>query len=96
MLATGTVISQLLQYLGNCTFPAWLQGVVILSVIVIAAAVSSLRFRLAQNFVNLVFVLYCLAILTVGLAGVLWLAQGHHSFSDFGHFDINPGGWSRA
>ena len=92
-LATGTVVSQLLQALGGWTFPAWLQGVIILAVIVVAGVVSTLRFRLTQNAVNLVFVLYGLAILLVGLAGVIWLAQGHHSFTDFSRFDFKPGGW---
>src|SRR5215831_21107927 len=92
-LATGTVVSQLLQALGGWTFPAWLQGAIILAVILVAGLVSSLRFRLTQNAVNLVFVLYGLAILLVGTAGVLWLLQGHHSFTDFGKFDFNPGGW---
>jgi amino acid transporter len=93
MLATGSVVSQLLQYLGGWTFQPWLQGLLILAVIVIAASVSSLRFRLTQNAVNLVFLLYGLAILIVGLAGVLWLAQGHPSFTDFGKVDAGPGGW---
>ena len=92
-LATGTVVSQLLQALGGWTFPAWLQGAIILAVILVAGLVSSLRFRLTQNAVNLVFVLYGLAILLIGVAGVLWLIQGHHSFTDFGKFDFNPGGW---
>jgi amino acid transporter len=33
------------------------------------------------------------AILLVGLAGILWLAQGHHSYTNFGHFTSKPGGW---
>src|SRR5215510_7090474 len=93
MLSTGTVVSQLLQYLAGWTFAPWLQGIVILAVIGLAASVSALRFRLTQNAVNLVFVLYGLGILLVGLAGVLWLATGHKSFTDFSHFDANPGGW---
>ena len=92
-LSTGTVISSLLQYLGGWTFPAWGQGLIILGVIAIAGVVSSLHFRLTQNAVNLVFVLYGLAIVVVGLAGVVWLLQGHSSYTDFSHFDINPGGW---
>ena len=92
-LATGTVVSQLLQYLGGWTFAPWGQGVVILAIILIAGLVSSLRFRLTQNAVNAIFLLYGLAIVLVGLAGVLWLVQGHASFTDFGHFDANPGGW---
>src|SRR3984893_4606362 len=93
LVGSGTVVSQLLQYIGSWTFPPWLQGLVILAVIVIAAAVASLRFRVTQNLVNVVFVLYGLGILLVGLAGVLWLVQGHHSFVDFRHFDAGPGCW---
>jgi glutamate:GABA antiporter len=93
LLATGTVVSSLLQYIGGWTFQPWLQGVIILAVIVIAAAVSTLRFRLTQNAVNLVFLLYGLGIVLVGLAGVLWLVQGHASFTDFGRFGTGPGGW---
>jgi glutamate:GABA antiporter len=92
-LATGTVVAGLLQSLGGWTFPAWLQGLIILAVIVVAGVVSTLRFRLTQNAVNLVFVLYGMAILLVGLAGVLWLAQGHASFTNFGKFDGSQGGW---
>jgi amino acid transporter len=93
LLGSGTVISQILQYLGNWTFPAWLQGAIILAVIAIAATIASLRFRLTQNLVNAMFFLYGLAILIIGLAGVLWLAQGHPSFTDFGRFTAGPGGW---
>jgi glutamate:GABA antiporter len=93
LLATGSVVSQLMQYLGGWSFPPWLQGVVILAVIAIAAVVSALRFRLTQNAVNVVFVLYGLGILLVGLSAILWLAQGHHSFTDFSHFNTSAGGW---
>src|SRR3984893_9453341 len=93
LLATGSVVSQLLQYLVGWSFPPWLQGVVILVVIAISAVVSALRFRLTQNAVNVVFVLYGLGILLVGLSAILWLAQGHHSFTDFSHFNTSAGGW---
>src|SRR5215831_218433 len=93
LVGSGTVVSQLLQYIGGWTFPAWLQGVVILLVIGVAASVASLRFRLTQNLVNVVFLLYGLAILLIGLSGVLWLVQGHASFTNFGIFNAGPGGW---
>jgi amino acid transporter len=93
MLSTGSVVSQLVQYLGGWSFPPWLQGVVILSVVVFAAGASALRFRLTQNAVNVIFVLYGLGIVLVGLSAILWLAQGHHSFTDFSHFDASAGGW---
>lgn len=93
MLSTGSVVSQLLQYLGGWSFQPWLQGVILLAVIAVAALVASLRFRLTQNAVNVIFVLYGVGILLVGLAGVLWLVQGHHSFTDFSHFGTAAGGW---
>ena len=93
MLSTGTAVSAYVQYLGNWSFPPWLQGVVILVVITIAAVLAALRFRVTQNAVNVIFVLYGLAILLVGLSAVLWLAQGHHSFTDFSHFNTSAGGW---
>src|SRR3984893_10708608 len=43
LVGSGTVVSQLLQYIGSWTFPPWLQGVIILAVVVVAAAVASLR-----------------------------------------------------
>ena len=93
LVGSGTVVSQLLQYIGGWTFPAWLQGLLILAVIGSAALVASLRFRVTQNLVNAVFVLYGIGILMVGLAGVLWLVQGHASFTSFSRFDAGPGGW---
>src|SRR5256714_7421067 len=66
MLATGSVVSQLLQYLTGLTLAPWMQGLVLLGVILIAGVVSSLRFRVTQNAVNVIFVLYGLAILLVG------------------------------
>lgn len=93
MLSTGSVVSQLLQYLGGWNFAPWLQGLVLLVVIGIGAGMAALRFRLTQNAVNVIFVLYGLGILLVGLSAVLWLVQGHASFTDFSHFTTGQGGW---
>lgn len=83
MLATGTVVAQYVQTLTNRTLDPWVQGVIILAVIIFSAFVASLRFRVTQNAVNAVFVLYGLAMLIMVLAGILWLVQGHHSYTDF-------------
>jgi amino acid transporter len=93
MLATGSVVSQLLQYLGGWNFAAWVQGLVLLAVIALGAVLAALRLRLTQNAVNVIFVLYGLGILLVGLSAVLWLVQGHHSFTDFSHLGTATGGW---
>jgi len=80
MLATGTVVTQYLQTLTEKTFDPWVQGVIIVAVIVFSAIVASLRFRVTQNAVNAVFLIYGLGMLLMVLAGVIWLAQGHHSY----------------
>jgi amino acid transporter len=96
MLATGTVVTQYLQTLTEKTFDPWVQGVIIVAVIVFSAIIASLRFRVTQNAVNAVFVIYGLGMLLMVLAGVIWLAQGHHSYANFSHFDTNAGGWFQA
>jgi amino acid transporter len=84
MLATGTVVAQYVQTLTNRTFDPWVQGVIILAVILFSAFMASQRFRVTQNAVNAVFVLYGIAMILMVLAGILWLTQGHHSYTNFG------------
>src|SRR6185437_384103 len=80
MVATGTVVFAFLGYvfpdqIGSLDIR--LQGIVITLFILFSAVISILRFRVTQNIVNVVFVLYGLAILLMGLAGVVWLLGGH-------------------
>src|SRR5256885_13532738 len=86
MVATGTVVFAFLGYvfpdqIGSLDIR--LQGIVITLFILFSAVISILRFRVTQNIVNVVFVLYGLAIVLMGLAGVLWLFSGHHA-------EVNP------
>ncbi|HLX57033.1 MAG TPA: APC family permease [Ktedonobacteraceae bacterium] len=88
MIATGDVVVSFIQQLGgqfnaNFLVEPWQQGAVIVAVIAFSFFLSVLRFRLTQNFVNIVFVAYGGAILLVGLAGVLWLVTGHPSNTNF-------------
>src|SRR5207253_2192260 len=71
----------------------WQQGIIILAVIWFSSALSILRFRVTQNLVNGVFVIYGAAILTVGLAGLAWLLGGHSAANDFSRnaFGLNSG-----
>lgn len=81
MVATGTLVISFLGY----AFPPvsrWSvqeQGLVIVGVIVLSAALAVLRFRVTQNMVNVVFALYGLAILAMFASGIVFLARGHHS-----------------
>ncbi|AGB21245.1 gamma-aminobutyrate permease-like transporter [Mycobacterium sp. JS623] len=90
MVATGTVV---LSYLGY-VFPSTIgsasvqvQGVIIIGFIVLSAVLANQRFRLTQNIVNVVFVLYGLAIGLVFLAGVLHMVGGLAP-------ETNPTDWS--
>lgn len=84
MIATGDAVVSLIQQLNaNFLTEAWQQGVVIIAVIAFSFIVSVLRFRVTQNFVNVVFVAYGGAILLVGLAGLLALIGGHAAPVDY-------------
>ena len=81
MVATGDLVISFLGY----AFPAvstWSvqeQGLVIVAVIIASAILAVLRFRVTQNMVNVVFALYGLAILAMFVAGIVYLARGHHA-----------------
>jgi glutamate:GABA antiporter len=88
MVATGDAVVTLLQQLGGNHAQAWLvepwqQGVIILAVLVFSMVLSWLRFRVTQNWVNVVFVAYGGAILLVGLGGLFWLLGGNAPNTDF-------------
>jgi glutamate:GABA antiporter len=90
MIATGDAVVSLIQQLGvqfnanaNLLSEPWQQGLVILLVIAFSFALSVLRFRVTQNFVNTVFLAYGGAILLIGIAGVLALIAGHAAPVDY-------------
>lgn len=90
MVATGTVVLSFLDYL----FPGSVgqlgvqyQGLIIIGFIVLSAYLAIQRFRLTQNLVNVIFVLYGLAIVLVFVAGLVYVAGGHAAVT-------NPWNWS--
>src|SRR5213080_919322 len=88
MIATGAAVVSLIQQLNsNFLTEPWQQGVVIIAVIAFSFVLSILRFRVTQNFVNIVFVAYGRASLLIGLAGLLSL--GHPAPVDY-----SPHAWS--
>jgi amino acid transporter len=101
MIATGDAVVTLIQQLGgqfNASLlqDAWQQGLVIILVIAFSFVLSILRFRVTQNFVNVVFIAYGGAILLIGLAGVFWLLGGHAPQADFSakSWSLNGGNWT--
>jgi len=84
MVATGTAFISFLGYVfpAVSTWPVQAQGGVIVGMIFVSAVLAMLRFRVTQNVVNVVFVLYGLAILAMFAAGIVYLARGHHAVVD--------------
>ncbi len=79
MVATGTVVLSYLGYVFPSTIGAasvQVQGVIIIAFIVLSAVLANQRFRLTQNVVNAVCILYGIAIGLVVLAGIVHLAGG--------------------
>ncbi len=90
MVATGTVVLSYLDFVLPTTVGAasvQVQGLIIIAFILLSAVLANQRFRLTQNIVNAVFVLYGLAILLVFLSGVVHLVRG-------GAMATNPTDWS--
>jgi glutamate:GABA antiporter len=87
----STFISNLFSRFGvSVLTEPWQLGLVIIAVTAISFGLSAVRFRAAQNIVNIMFVVYGAAILLIGLAGLLWLVTGHGSQTNIA---FNGGGW---
>jgi amino acid transporter len=81
MVATGTIVEAFIGFAfpAAATWSVQEQGLVIVAAIIVAAMIAVLRFRVTQNVVNVVFLLYGLCILAMFAAGVVYLARGHHA-----------------
>jgi glutamate:GABA antiporter len=90
MVATGVVSITFLGFVFPDSVGSWsiqVQGLLIVGFIVLSAVLAVLRFRVTQNIVNVVFVLYGLAIALMLLGGIVYLAGGHAAATnpvDFG------------
>jgi amino acid transporter len=92
MVATGTVVLSYLGFVFPGSVGSWsvqTQGAVIIAFILLSGLLAVQRFRLTQNAVNVVFVLYGLAIALVFVAGIVHLAKGNDAATnpfDFGQY----------
>src|SRR6266702_3792364 len=85
MVATGTITLAYLGYVFPGTVGSWsiqVQGLLIIAFICLSAVLAILRFRVTQNIVNTVFVLYGVAIALMLIAGIVHLARGRHAVVD--------------
>ncbi len=80
----------------NWLIAPWQQGAVIIGIILFASALSLQRLRTVQNVVNAIVALLFLAVLLIGLAGVIWLVKGHPSLTNFSQsagWGVNQGNY---
>jgi glutamate:GABA antiporter len=92
MVATGVVSITFLGFVFPGTVGSWsiqVQGLLIIGFILLSAVLAVLRFRVTQNIVNVVFVLYGLGIALMLLAGIVHLAGGHGAATD----PVDFGAW---
>ena len=64
----------------------WQQGLVISALLILAGVMAIQRFRTVQNIINVIVCLMLVAFFLIGLSGIVWLATGHHSATNFGHW----------
>src|SRR2546425_6314172 len=85
ILVSGSLVSTFITDLGSrfgftiLTQP-WQLGLVIIAVTALSFWLSVIRFRGAQNLVNIMFIAYSAAIVLIGLSGVLWLLAGQPGY----------------
>ncbi len=93
MIATGDAVVSLIQQLNaNFLTQPWEQGLVIILVIAFSFVLSVLRFRVTQNFVNIIFLAYGGAIVLVGIAGLISVVGGHATPIDYSPHNWLPSG----
>jgi len=94
----STFISDLFSRFGiTILSDPWQIGLVIIAVTAIAYGLSVIRFRAAQNLVNVMFVAYGAAILLIGLSGLLWVLFGHPTTANhttYTDLSFGGGGWA--
>src|SRR5712691_10198566 len=61
----------------------WQQGLVLVLLIALSGLIAIQRFRMVLNIVKMVLALAFLAVLIVGIAGVVWLLKGHPAVTSF-------------
>jgi glutamate:GABA antiporter len=95
MVTGGILVVTFLQQIGTLANHSiltrnWEVGLVVLAVLWFSAAMSLLRMRLTQNYVNVQFFFYAAAIFLIGLSGVVWLAKGNPAANSFAGANWKP------
>ncbi len=98
VLITTSLADLLVTYIqsmkSNWLTQPWQQGLVIGCILILTCVISIQRFRTVQNVINVLVCLTVFACLLIGASCFVWLATGHASATNFGHWSdyaINPG-----
>ncbi|HTK07376.1 MAG TPA: amino acid permease [Ktedonobacteraceae bacterium] len=89
LIVSGVIVVTFIQHLGSLfqvplLADPWQQGVVILLVLALSLYLSVIRFRVAQNIINVVFAAYGFGIVLILFAALLWLLGGHAPVTNLG------------
>ncbi len=95
ILSAGDLVVAYIQGLNsNWLIEPWQQGVVLILFTIFTGALATQRFRTVRNLVNIAIGLTFFAVFLIGLAGVVWLVEGHASATSFSHFSDWSINWS--
>jgi amino acid transporter len=95
IISAGDLVVAYIQGLNsNWLVEPWQQGIVLVIFTVCTGILATQRFRTVQNMVNIVIGLTFLGVFLIGLAGVIWLAEGHASATSFSHLSDWSINWS--
>jgi len=78
----------------NWLVEPWQQGIVLIVLIALSGILAVQRYRTVQNILNMVIGLTFISVFIIGLAGIVWLAEGHASATSFSHFSDWNINWS--
>jgi glutamate:GABA antiporter len=78
----------------NWLVEPWQQGVVLVALIALSGILAIQRYRTVQNVLNMVIGLTFIGVFLIGLAGIVWLAEGHASATSFSHLSDRSINWS--
>ncbi|MBX5457639.1 MAG: APC family permease [Thermogemmatispora sp.] len=68
----------------------WQQGLVISGLLILSCLIAQQRLRLVQNVINILTIIYFLAVPLMGFATLIWLLEGHPLATSFAH----PSDWA--
>src|SRR5579859_5295664 len=86
IVSAGDIIVTYIQGMNsNWLVAPWQQGCVLIGLLIISGFIAIQPFRMVQNMVNVMICLAFVAVALVGISGVVWILQGHHTATSFSH-----------